>query len=326
MDSAEEQMILDRILAEGQNAPGPGEKIQMLARLCEHGSDEAKRRAAEAMVIRITRLGRGLREARAAQAKLAEMVEELTSPPWHPWAFRGICPTSRGDQALVSCGGKSRIVGVAEGVNLGDLLVGDEVFLGQEMNMIMDRSPWGPRRCGETAVFDRLTSDGRLVIKWRDEEFVVEAAGALNVDALKPEDEIRWNRTDELAYEKIERAQGEGSFLEETPDVAFEDVGGLDEAIGRIKRAVTLHMKHPEIVERLVLDRVRTILLEGPPGGHHRGVRQRRRRPDARERQTLHHRSAQRHGRDRRRADPQARRTAAQIPQPERGLRRPAGA
>ena len=79
--------------------------------------------------------------------------------------------------------------------------------------MFKARSPGGPRRCGETAVFDRLTDDGRLVIAWRDEEFVVEAAGGLNVSALEPQDEVRWNRTDELAYEKIERSEGAGSFL-----------------------------------------------------------------------------------------------------------------
>ena len=144
MDSAEEREILERVLATGEEAPEPMEQLRLLAHLHEHGSEAAKRRAAEAMVMRIASLARHLHEARDTQEKLAQIVEHLTTPPWHPWVFRGVCPTSRGDEAVVSRAGTTRIVGAADDVDLGELLVGDEVFLGQEMNMIMARSPWGP--------------------------------------------------------------------------------------------------------------------------------------------------------------------------------------
>jgi transitional endoplasmic reticulum ATPase len=46
----------------------------------------------------------------------------------------------------------------------------------------------------------------------------------------------------------------------------YDDVGGLDEEIKRIREAVELPLKHPELFDRLGITAPRGVLLYGPPG------------------------------------------------------------
>ncbi|MBN2421577.1 CDC48 family AAA ATPase [Candidatus Woesearchaeota archaeon] len=52
----------------------------------------------------------------------------------------------------------------------------------------------------------------------------------------------------------------------ELPDVTYEDIGGLDEEIKKIREMVELPLKHPEIFERLGIEPPKGVLLHGPPG------------------------------------------------------------
>ncbi len=50
------------------------------------------------------------------------------------------------------------------------------------------------------------------------------------------------------------------------PDVTYEDIGGLDEEIKKIREMVELPLKNPEIFERLGVEPPKGVLLFGPPG------------------------------------------------------------
>ena len=50
------------------------------------------------------------------------------------------------------------------------------------------------------------------------------------------------------------------------PDIAYEDVGGLDEEIKKIREMVELPLKHPEIFDRIGIEPPKGVLLYGPPG------------------------------------------------------------
>ena len=50
------------------------------------------------------------------------------------------------------------------------------------------------------------------------------------------------------------------------PRVAYEDVGGLHEAIRRIREMVELPLRHPELFQRLGIEPPKGVLLHGPPG------------------------------------------------------------
>ena len=54
---------------------------------------------------------------------------------------------------------------------------------------------------------------------------------------------------------------------EETmPDVTYEDIGGLEDEIKKIREMVELPLRHPEIFERLGIEAPKGVLLHGPPG------------------------------------------------------------
>ncbi|MCD6481019.1 MAG: CDC48 family AAA ATPase [Thermoplasmata archaeon] len=50
------------------------------------------------------------------------------------------------------------------------------------------------------------------------------------------------------------------------PQVSYEDIGGLDEEIMKIREMIELPLKHPELFERLGIDPPKGVLLYGPPG------------------------------------------------------------
>ncbi len=49
-------------------------------------------------------------------------------------------------------------------------------------------------------------------------------------------------------------------------DVTYEDIGGLQESVRKIREMIELPMKHPEIFDRLGIEPPKGVLLYGPPG------------------------------------------------------------
>jgi len=53
---------------------------------------------------------------------------------------------------------------------------------------------------------------------------------------------------------------------EKIPEINYEDIGGLDEEIKKIREMVEIPMKHPEIFQKLGIEPPKGVLLHGPPG------------------------------------------------------------
>ena len=51
-----------------------------------------------------------------------------------------------------------------------------------------------------------------------------------------------------------------------TTEVSYEDIGGLDEELSKIREMVELPLKHPELFQRLGIEPPKGVLLHGPPG------------------------------------------------------------
>ncbi|MBR9683496.1 CDC48 family AAA ATPase [Candidatus Woesearchaeota archaeon] len=65
---------------------------------------------------------------------------------------------------------------------------------------------------------------------------------------------------------KIVRPSAMREVLIETPDVSWDDVGGLEEIKERLEEAIEWPLKKPEIFQRMGITPPRGILLYGPPG------------------------------------------------------------
>jgi len=54
--------------------------------------------------------------------------------------------------------------------------------------------------------------------------------------------------------------------IERIPDIAYEDIGGLDEEIKKVREMVELPLRNPEIFKQLGVEPPKGVLLYGPPG------------------------------------------------------------
>ena len=53
---------------------------------------------------------------------------------------------------------------------------------------------------------------------------------------------------------------------EKIPEINYEDIGGLQEEIKKVREMVEIPLKHPEIFEKLGIEPPKGVLLHGPPG------------------------------------------------------------
>ncbi|WP_339104425.1 CDC48 family AAA ATPase [Haloterrigena salinisoli] len=61
-------------------------------------------------------------------------------------------------------------------------------------------------------------------------------------------------------------AAGPGAADAESPNVTYEDVGGLDDELERVREMIELPMRHPELFRALGIEPPKGVLLHGPPG------------------------------------------------------------
>ncbi len=251
--------------ATGEGAPSLEEKLQMLSEIRGHSTDAAARMD-HSLLKTIEQMASGLKEADENQKKLRALIQKLTASPWHPAILLGIQDSDSEPSAMVMHGSMRRVVSVDDEIDTASLNVGDEVLLGNNLNVIMATSSYGRFSSGQTAMFDRYTQDRRLILKVRDEEVVVCPVGDLCHMDLQNGDEVRYDSTAWIAYERIEHSKGEHLFLVETPEESFADIGGLDRQISELRESIQLHYQYPEVVSKYRLKRLMGILLHGPQG------------------------------------------------------------
>ncbi len=202
-----------------------------------------------------------LREARDHIAALREEVDKLTQPPS---AYGTIVGHNEDGTVDVFTGGRK--VRVAVHPELGDepLARGAEVVLNESLNVVLAR---GAESTGEVVVFkERLDQYRALIVGRADEERVVELIEELQTERLRNGDTVLMDPRSGLLLEKLPRPEVEDLALEEVPDVAYEDIGGLDDQIEQIADAVELPFLHQDLFAEHKLPAPKGILLYGPPG------------------------------------------------------------
>jgi transitional endoplasmic reticulum ATPase len=70
----------------------------------------------------------------------------------------------------------------------------------------------------------------------------------------------------EQPAEQIAGAPSQGESERSTPDVAYEDIGGLDRELEQVREMIELPMRHPELFQQLGIEPPKGVLLHGPPG------------------------------------------------------------
>ena len=257
--------VVARLLSWGDGALPLDEKVELAAR-ARLASPEASSEIDARLLDEIRGLKGALRVAASQQEALKELIDKVTAPPLHPAVLIDFARLPSGMSAVVAQGDTRRVVSISPEVNPEALSPGVEVLLGPERNVIVATSPQRVLTTGETATFERLTADRRMIVRSREEEVVVDVAHELRGASLKPGDSVRWSRALGLAFEKVDRPADRDVFLEGTPAETFAAIGGLDAEIARLTRSIRLQRDHGATVARYGLRPKRSVLLSGPPG------------------------------------------------------------
>ncbi len=122
--------------------------------------------------------------------------------------------------------------------------------------------------------FIRTTFDGRVLEKGdiveiallgRKLEFEVAhtspRSGAVLIGALTD-----FKLTGPAAERGGTKAAAKPGAAERVSDVTYEDLGGMGDAIKRVREMIELPLRHPEVFERLGVEAPKGVLLHGPPG------------------------------------------------------------
>ncbi len=257
--------ILQQITATGEGALNIAQKRQLVQQAREE-SPEFAAQLDDVLLRENERLRAGLMAAQEAQTKLRSKLDELTAPPWHPAVFRNRVDTPMGPRAMVWFGGRPRLVSIADEINDEEFRMGDEIYLNNELNILVAASLIGMPQVGETAFFDRYVDFNRIVVKSREEELVVDAGAGLDDVDLEQGDQLRWDKSTWMAYEKIEKASTQEYLVEDAPDVDPSMVGGNRENLKGVLAALTAALIEPDKAKSYKLPDRQTILMVGPPG------------------------------------------------------------
>jgi proteasome-associated ATPase len=83
---------------------------------------------------------------------------------------------------------------------------------------------------------------------------------------IKPGDEVRIDPSLHVAIERMEDRKARKHLLDETPKVTWEQIGGQQEAIASIRKAIEYPLLHSKTFEQFKFTQPKGFLLYGPPG------------------------------------------------------------
>ncbi len=207
------------------------------------------------------RLVRTLKEAREQIVTLKSEVDRLAQPP----SAYGLIIESYDDATVdILTSGRKMRVAVSPNVDPGTLSAGREVMLNEALNVV---ATCGYERIGEVVMVKELLDDDRiLVVAHADEERVCRRADSLQGEPVRVGDALLLDPRSGFVYERIPKAEVQDLVLEEVPDIAYEDIGGLAGQIEQIRDAVELPYLHPDLFKEHQLRPPKGVLLYGPPG------------------------------------------------------------
>ena len=234
----------------------------------------------DSLATRNAKLMDTLKDARQQLLALREEVDRLGQPPSGYGVLLGAHDDGTVD--VFTSGRKMRLT-CSPNLDVTAMKKGQTVRLNEALTVVEAGSF---EAVGEISTLREVLADGRraLVVGHADEERLVWLAEPLvaveDMDPavaelldeedrprkLRPGDSLLVDAKAGYAFERIPKAEVEDLVLEEVPDVAYSDIGGLTRQIEQIRDAVELPFLHKELYREYALRPPKGVLLYGPPG------------------------------------------------------------
>ena len=121
-----------------------------------------------------------------------------------------------------------------------------------------------------TATVIEMLEDGRAVVKSSTgPNFVVHVSSSLAKDKIQPGMRVALNQRSFAVTQELPPSRDpmiRAMEIEEAPEVAYSDIGGLRDQLLEIKETVELPLVKPHLFEQVGIEPPRGVLLTGPPG------------------------------------------------------------
>ncbi len=202
-----------------------------------------------------------LGEAREQISALKDEVDKLCAPP----STYGVYLSANQDATLniISQGRKLKVT-LHPSIDVKALRPGQELLLNEALNVV---SAAGYEVQGDVVVLkERLDEERALVALGADTEKVGLIADPLRSVGPKTGDHILMDSKSGYLLERLPRSEVEDLALEEVPEIAYADVGGLRAQIEAIADAVELPYLYADHYKEHKLTPPKGVLLYGPPG------------------------------------------------------------
>jgi proteasome-associated ATPase len=194
--------------------------------------------------------------------KLNQVVEKVTAPANRIGTLLDL-PTA--ELAYIVVGGADYYTYIDPRLKPEELLIGTQVLVNEAFVVIR---AIGYDRGGSIVKITDLLPDGRLRVGQEpglQSTFLIRSTQLADAK-LNIGDEVRIDPSHRVAIERVENARRRDYFLEETPKITWEEIGGQKEAIEAIRNTLEHPLLYPELFKKYEFAQPKGFLLYGPPG------------------------------------------------------------
>jgi proteasome-associated ATPase len=142
---------------------------------------------------------------------------------------------------------------------------GELLLLNNELHVIEPRG--FDLICGCLGTVQQIMNEEKLLIKtYGDETILVTRAHPMLNTSILVGDNIEYDPDSLFVYSILPKSNVDRLALEKVPDLSYDNIGGLGDAIQQIRDAIELPHIYPEYFREHRLTPPKGILLYGPPG------------------------------------------------------------
>ena len=194
--------------------------------------------------------------------KVSEVVAKLTAPANRIGTLLEIPAPGL---ARIVVGGAEYYANVDPRVADDDLRIGTQILVNEAYAVIRTL---GYDRNGPILKLAETLPDGRLRFEqdMGRQSLILQRSTDLVGADLKAGDHIRIDPSLRVALEKLVDQKAGRHVLDEAPTVTWDQIGGQNEAITAIRKAIEYPLLHAETFERFKFSQPKGFLLYGPPG------------------------------------------------------------
>ena len=194
--------------------------------------------------------------------KVSEVVAKLTAPANRIGTLLEIPAPGL---ARIVVGGAEYYANVDPRVAGDDLRIGTQILVNEAYAVIRTL---GYDRNGPILKLAETLPDGRLRFEqdMGRQSLILQRSTDLVGADLKAGDHIRIDPSLRVALEKLVDQKAGRHVLDEAPTVTWDQIGGQNEAITAIRKAIEYPLLHAETFERFKFSQPKGFLLYGPPG------------------------------------------------------------